>query len=199
MVEWQSDQRVEVRVHSDRFVAQAGDAEADRWFSEFLQEPCRLVFMPADALRPVDPEYAPGHRVGLADGYPLHLASEESLEEVNRVLPEKTGMSRYRPNLVVSGGAPWEEDRWRILEMEGIRLALVKPCARCAVVTVDPLSGVRGPEPLRSLRGVREWDGKVFFGQNAVFSGTGRFRVGADVHILETGEPRPPLTSGVES
>jgi len=184
---------VEVQVHKDCFEARAGDDEADRWFSEFLGEPCQLVFMPAEVLRPVDPEYASGHRVGLADGYPLHLTTVESLADMNRALPEETDMLRYRPNLVVSGGAPWAEDRWRVLEVGGLRLELVKPCARCTVVTVDQETGERGQEPLRSLKGVREWNGKIFFGQNAVFSGTGRFRVGQNVHILEEGERRPPL------
>jgi uncharacterized protein YcbX len=193
LIQAPSDKWVRVNVHRDTFAAQAGHDEADRWFSEFLGEACQLVFMPGEVERPVDPEYAPGHRVGLADGYPLHLTSEESLAEMNRVLPEKTDVVRYRPNLVVSGGAPWEEDEWRVLETGGLRLELVKPCARCAVVTVDQDTGVRGQEPLLSLRGFRTWNGKIFFGQNAVFSGTGRFRVGEDVRILERGERRPPL------
>jgi uncharacterized protein YcbX len=193
LIEPPSERWVEVQVHRDRFAAQAGYGEADKWFSEFLGEACQLVFMPGEVKRPVDPIYAPGHRVALADGYPLHLASEESLADMNRTLPKKTDMLRYRPNLVVSGGAPWEEDEWRVLETGGIRLELVKPCARCAVVTVDQETGVRGQEPLRSLRGFREWDGKIYFGQNAVFSGGGRFRVGENVRILERGECRPPL------
>ena len=193
LVEAPPDRPVGVQVHGDKFQAQAGNDEADRWFSEFLGEPCQLVFMSDETRRPVDPKYALGHRVGLADGYPLHLTAEESLSEMNLALPEATDMLRYRPNLVVSGGAPWEEDEWRVLKVGGVRLELVKPCARCTVVTVDQETGVRGQEPLRSLKGIRGWNGKIFFGQNAVFSAAGRFRVGQDVHILERGERRPPL------
>jgi uncharacterized protein YcbX len=104
-------------------------------------------------------------------------------------------MLRFRPNLVQAGGIPWEEDEWRLLEVGGVRVRLVKPCARCSVITVDQETGVRMQEPLRSMRSFREWDGKVYFGHNAVFEGTGRFRVGDDVHILERGGRRPPLPS----
>ncbi len=190
---------LDVRVHDDRFRASVGNQEADEWFSAFLGEACRLVFLPDEVLRPVDPAYAPGHRVGLADGYPLHLTTEESLSDLNRVLPTRTNMLRYRPNLVVSGGRPWEEDEWRVLKMGGVEFHLVKPCARCTVVTIDQGSGTRGREPLHTLKSFRKWEGKVFFGQNAVFSGTGRFRVGENVHILERGSPRPPLGSGAEN
>jgi uncharacterized protein YcbX len=190
-----SDVWVEVQVHGDRFSALAGYDEANRWFSDFLGERCQVVFIPDEVRRPVDPEFASGHRVSLADGYPLHLTTEESLREVNQALSRETTMLSYRPNLVLAGGVPWEEDEWRVLEIGGVRVRPVKPCARCAVITVNQGTGVRDQESLRSLRGFREWEGKVYFGQNAVFQGTGRFRVGENVHILERGSRRPPLSA----
>jgi uncharacterized protein YcbX len=140
----------------------------------------------------VDPEFAPGHRVSLADGYPLHLAAEESLGALNERLGRKASMLRYRPNLVVSGASPWEEDEWRTVRVGDVIFRFVKPCARCTVITVDQGTGIRGQEPLRSMKGLREWDGRVYFGQNLVFENMGRFRVGDDVHILDRGVRRPP-------
>jgi uncharacterized protein YcbX len=102
-------------------------------------------------------------------------------------------MLTYRPNLVVAGGDPWDEDEWRTLGVGGAVFHLVKPCARCSVTTVDQGSGSRGREPLRTLKAFREWEGQLFFGQNAVIGKNGSFRVGDDVHILEIGERRPPL------
>jgi uncharacterized protein YcbX len=102
-------------------------------------------------------------------------------------------MLNYRPNLVVAGGDPWEEDEWRTLRVGGATLHLVKPCARCAVTTVDQGSASRGREPLRTLKAFREWEGKLYFGQNAVIEEIGRFRIGDDVHILGKGDRRPPL------
>ena len=184
---------MEVRVHDDRVPALAGYDEADRWFSDFLGEQCHLVFIPDEVRRPVDPAWAPGHRVSFADGYPLHLTTQESLQDMNRRLSRETSMLRYRPNLVVAGGSPWAEDEWRVLRIGDVMVRLVKPCARCTVITVDQGTGARGREPLRSLKNFREWEGKVYFGQNLVFEGTGRYRVGEDVRILEKGPRRPPL------
>lgn len=183
----------QVRLHQDTVSVLSGYQEADRWFSTFLGEACRLVFIPREVHRPVDPEWAPGFRVGLSDGYPLHLTTEESLREMNRTFNHETSMLRYRPNLVLAGGRPWEEDEWRTLHLGGVRLRVVKPCARCAVTTVDPATGTRGQEPLRGMRGFRMWRGKVYFGQNAVADRTGRLRVGDSVHIVERGSRRPPL------
>jgi uncharacterized protein YcbX len=146
-----SDVWTEVQVHKDRVPALAGYDGADQWFSDFLGEPCHLVFIPDEVLRPVDPEWAPGHRVGFADGYPLHLVTEESLQDMNHRLSHETSVLRYRPNLVVAGGLPWEEDAWRVLKIGGVTIHLVKPCARCTVITVDQETGARGQEPLRGL------------------------------------------------
>jgi uncharacterized protein YcbX len=168
-------------------------SEGTDWFSDFLGEPCRLLFFPLDAHRPVDPTFAAGHRTGFSDGYPLHLTTVESLVDLNQRLPDPVDMLRFRPNLVITGGTPWEEDRWRVLEVASVRLHLVKPCARCTVTTVDQGSGQGGKEPLRSLGGFRGWEGKAYFGQNVVFEGAGSFRVGETVRILEKGEARPPL------
>lgn len=190
---------VEARVHKDRVSVLGGFQAEDRLFSEFLGEECRLVFLPAEVLRPVDPKWAPGHRVSLADGYPFHLVSEESLADLNGILKTPVSILRFRPNLVVGGGEAWEEDLWRTLRIGEMELDLVKPCARCTVVTVDQETGARGGEPLNTLKGVRGWEGKVFFGQNAVFHGSGSFRVGDGVHILKKGVPHPPLALEAEA
>lgn len=184
-----------VRVQQDRVEAVAVDS-ATEWVSTFLQEDCRLVFSPDHFERRVDPAFAPGHKTSFSDGYPLLLATEESLSDLNQRLPSPSSMLRFRPNLVVKGGEPWEEDRWRVLEIGGIRLELVKPCARCSVTTVDPGTGAKGKEPLKTLSGFRGWEGKAYFGQNAIHSGTGSFRVGQTVRIVEEGGSRPPLSPG---
>lgn len=183
----------EVSLHQDRLSALTGDERADRWFSQFLGRPCRIAYFPPEGRRPVDPEFASGHQVAFADGYPLHLTTEESLQDLNRWLPRAHTMLRFRPNLVVRGGVPWEEDEWRVLRIGEAVIRVVKPCARCVVTTVDPGTGARGKEPLRTLRSIRGWEGKTFFGQNAVLEGSGRFLIGQNVHILERGPRRPPL------
>lgn len=186
------DPLMDIRLHQDRLQGRLPRGGGE-WFSNFLGVPCHLVFIPPGVLRPVDPRFAPGHRTGFADGYPVLLASEASLAELNRHLPEPMGMNRFRPNLIVRGGAAWEEDEWRSLHVGEARLSLVKPCARCTVTTVDQETGVKGVEPLATMARVRGWEGKTWFGQNGVFHKPGRFRVGSVVHIVERGDPRPPI------
>jgi uncharacterized protein len=181
---------VEVEIWDDRVGAIAPDRGADLWFSDVLETPCRAVFLPDQARRPVDPAYAPGHLVSLADGFPVLLATTASLEELNRRLPPPLAplpMTRFRPNLVVGGVAlPHAEDRWRSLRSGDVEIRLVKPCARCAVTTVDPATGrFAGPEPLRTLAEYRRRDGKVFFGENGVVERGGTLRVGAPVGVEE--------------
>jgi uncharacterized protein len=152
------------------------------WFSEFLGDPCSLVHMSGDTVRPADPEYAPaGTRVSFADGFPFLLISEESLADLNRRLADPLPMNRFRPNLVVAGAEPYAEDGWDRIEIGGVRLRMVKPCARCVVTTTDQTTAQRGKEPLRTLATYRKVEGEVMFGQNVVPEGRGHLRVGDQV------------------
>lgn len=156
-----------VSIWDDPVDALAPSPEADAWMSDYLGSPVRMVYQPHHAVRPTDGAFAPGGRVSFADGYPVLLVTQASLDELNRRLPEPVPMERFRPNVVVEGGcAPHAEDRWRRIRVGEIRLAGVKRCARCTVTTVDPASGLRGVEPLRTLALYRAAGGKVWFGQN---------------------------------
>ena len=152
---------------------------AARWFSELLGFPCSLVYMPAETRRPADPAYAsPDVRVSYADGFPFLLLSEESLADLNTRLPDAVPMNRFRPNLVIRGGAPYAEDDLRQFRLGELELEVVKPCDRCVLTTTDQETGFRGPEPLRTLARYRKAGGKVLFGQNVVHRSTGRLSVG---------------------
>jgi uncharacterized protein YcbX len=156
----------------------AGERAA-RWFSEFLGTPCSLVYMPDEVVRPADPAFAPaGARVSFADAFPFLLISEESLTDLNHRLAEPLPMNRFRPNLVVTGGEPFAEDTWDRIEVGGVRLRVVKPCARCVVTTTNQVTAERGREPLRTLATYRKIGGEVMFGQNAVHENTGWLRIG---------------------
>ena len=157
---------------------------AATWFSEFLDCPCSLVHMADDVVRPADPTRAPeGSSVSFADGFPFLLISEESLADLNRRLAQPLPMNRFRPNLVVAGGAPYAEDGWTDFEIAGVRLRVVKPCGRCVVTTTDQATGERGKEPLRTLATYRKRDGEVFFGQNVVHENQGRLSRGDPVRV----------------
>ncbi|MEP7226822.1 MAG: MOSC N-terminal beta barrel domain-containing protein [Gemmatimonadales bacterium] len=160
-------------------------AHAAEWFSDFLGCACTLGHMADQVVRPADPAFAPpGVRVSFADGFPFLMISEESLADLNGRLAEPLPMNRFRPNLVVAGGEPYAEDGWGSIEIGGVRLQVVKPCARCLVTTTDQDTGKRRQEPLRTLATYRKVGGEVMFGQNVVHEGPGRMRVGDPVRRL---------------
>jgi uncharacterized protein len=175
-----------VRVWEDEVEAVDAGAEAAAFVSAHLDRAARLLYMPDSTVRQVDPAYArPGDRVSFADGFPLLLISQASLDELNRRLAEPVEMARFRPNLVVAGAAaPHAEDTWRALRIGDVECDVVKPCARCVVTTINQSTAVAGREPLHTLAQYRRWDGKVWFGQNVVHRGAGELQVGDVVEIL---------------
>ena len=186
--------RLQVTVWEDTFSARlVEDAALTAWLSDWLGEPCRLVYQGDEAVRTVDPTFgAPGDVVGFADGFPLLLLSEGSLADLNGRLAQPVSMLHFRPNLVVAGCAPFAEDGWRLLQLgDTVRLEVVKPCSRCVLTTVDPLNGTRSAdgEPLRTLARTRRAppgsgvEG-VVFGQNVAVRRGGVVRVGDSVTLL---------------
>ena len=151
--------------------------------SAFLERRVELVYMPDETVRPVDLDWAPpGKKVGFADGFPFLLTTTASLAELARRGAD-VEMIRFRPNLVIDGTEPFAEDGWRALRIGAVRFLVCKPCARCTIPNVDPLTGEVGVEPTRTLIGFRKFDGKVRFGQNLVAEDRGLIRVGDEVVI----------------
>ncbi len=169
--------------------ADAGDAAAD-WLSAVLDTACRLVYLADPNARAVDPTYgAENDRVSFADGFPVLLAAEGSLDDLNRRLRHPVPMRRFRPNLVIGGPAAWAEDNWRRIRIGEVVFRLPKPCSRCVVTTVDQETGERPDprEPLRTLASFRRAEGGVMFGQNMIPETVGRIAVGDAVQVLEAG------------
>ncbi|MVF12706.1 MOSC domain-containing protein [Ketobacter sp. MCCC 1A13808] len=170
---------VTVSVWRDQCVALEGRAELSEWLSNQLGIPCRLVFMPEQSRRLVDTAYAENREtVSFADGFPLLLTTEESLQDLNLRLGYTVGMNRFRPNLVLDGEQPWQEDTWQRLIVGEAEFVVAKPCSRCAIPTIDPETGSKQPEVFRTLKQFRQQDGQVFFGQNLLVSKPGVVRVG---------------------
>jgi uncharacterized protein YcbX len=167
---------------------------ADIWLSEALDRKVRLVYLDDPTRRTVDPHYGrPGDRVSFADGYPLLLTNTASLNVLNDWIFEDGGdeaplpMTRFRPNVVVTGAPPWVEDGWvgRRLRIGAVTFRLPKLCARCVVTTTDQESAERGREPLRTLARYRNVDQRLLFGMNLIPDGEGGIRVGDEVAIID--------------
>jgi uncharacterized protein len=162
-----------------------GDGAAD-WFSTYLGAQVRLVRLADDFRRTVSPDYAvnPDDETSFSDGYPILLIAQASLDDLNTRLATPLPMNRFRPNIVVSGCAPFAEDSWQRIRIGGVELALVKPCARCPIPTTDQETAEVGKEPLATLATFRRGrGGAVLFGQNVIGLGTGQIRVGDEVVV----------------
>ena len=180
-----------VRIWDDVVSAYDAGAPAREWISAFLGRPAGLVYMPDSTFRRVDPRYSPDERrVSFADAYPFLIISQESMDELNRRMDKPLGIERFRPNIVIEGAAePHAEDTWTRIRVGSLDFDLVKPCARCAIPTVDPLTAETGKEPTRTLATYRKHDGKVWFGMNALHRSKGSLSVGSAVSIAEAATP----------
>lgn len=173
-----------VRIWQDQVIAIDQGAEAAEWLGDVLGRTCRLVRMPDDGVRPVDRKFAtrPTDQVAFADGYPLLLVSQESLDDLNARLAIALPMNRFRPNVVISGQTqPYAEDAWAEIRIGEVRLSLVKACARCVITTTDQATAERGAEPLLSLARYRRVDRGVLFGQNLIPATNGRIAIDQEV------------------
>lgn len=181
-----ANESVMSNVWSDRVRTLAGDALWSKWFSERLDRPVSLVFMPDATKRRTDGRYAKG-LTSLSDGFPYLVVSQASLDELNTrgaswahangTIWAPITMDRFRPNLVIDGGAAFQEDHWQSITIGAARFQLVKPCARCMIITTDQNSGVRSKEPLRTLATFRSKGNKVLFGVYAVGDAEGTIHV----------------------
>jgi uncharacterized protein YcbX len=175
-----------------------GAAQVSAWFAERLRVPCRLVYMPEASHRPVDMKYASGI-TSLSDGFPYLIISQASLDDLNARGTTwahahmgtwaHVPMDRFRPNIVIAGGAAFQEDGWKEIVIGDTRFSLVKPCSRCVITTTDQFTGQRGKEPLRTLAEYRKRvtkDGslKVDFGMNAMGLASGVTAIGDKIMVV---------------
>jgi uncharacterized protein len=162
--------------------------EAAQWFSDWLGEFVRLVHIADGYKRKLNPQYAlhEDDHTGFADGYPILLISEESLQDLNSRLAEgPVPMNRFRPNLVVRGCEPYAEDTWNKIRIGDVELAIVKSCPRCVVTTIDKETLEQSKEPLRTLSRYRRHELGAIFGQNVIPVSEGSLRLGMSVEVLK--------------
>ncbi|PNE59680.1 MOSC domain-containing protein [Paraburkholderia fungorum] len=195
-----SGKRYAVRLWRDDVrVIDAGEQTA-QWFSDFLGVKSRLVRFDETAERTVDENWTVERSTTrLTDGFPFLFIGQSSLDDLNSRLASRgvasVEMSRFRPNVVVEGWEPFEEDYIESVSITTERgsdlvFRLCKPCTRCVVTTIDQATGKRRTsspyEPLDTLSSFRRsprMEGGIVFGQNAVVcAGAGcELQVGREV------------------
>jgi len=180
------EQPVRAKVWKDEVAAYDMGDIAAQWFSDFLSEPgrpqqLRMVRFDPEQRRLSSLKWTEGVEAlnQFADGFPLLVASEGSLAELNAKLAAAghpaVGIERFRPNIVLAGVEAHDEDRVETLHIataEGeVLMRPVKPCARCPIPDIDPATAVSSPEVgdmLRTYRSDPRVDGAITFGMNAI-------------------------------
>jgi uncharacterized protein len=171
-----------VRVWGDEVLGVRVSDEADAWLQKVLNMNCRLFYQPDTSFRPVDAHYAiDNEHVSLADAYPILLAGQASIDDLNERLVENVSIRRFRPNLVFTGGKPFIEDSWRDMQIGSAELVGVKNCARCPIPTINPDTAEQTKEPIKTLASYRTRNNKVYFGQNLLVKLTGIIKIGDEI------------------
>ncbi|MCW5835625.1 MAG: MOSC domain-containing protein [Labilithrix sp.] len=165
--------RRRVRVWDDEVEAIDVGGEGAELLSQHLGQRCSLVFMPLDVIRPVESPYGrAGDRVGFADAYPVLVAALASLADLNARLEARgeapVPIDRFRANVVVDGGAPFEEETATSMRLGALSVRTPKRSSRCQVTTVDQVTAATSKEPLRTLARYRAEANKVYFAMNAI-------------------------------
>jgi len=86
------------------------------------------------------------------------LINEGSVEELNTRIEQPVTALQFRPNIVIKGPDPYEEDEWKWIKIgDEVIFRNVKPCTRCVFTNIDPITAERHPkeEPLKTLKSYR--------------------------------------------
>ena len=149
---------VPCKVWSDSVDGWEYDPALMKGFSEFFGQEVRLL-RKGPSPRILRGNGAPSRlgreeHVGFADLMPVLVASESSIAEFNMRLTEDgeeaITIERFRPNIIVQGTLPWEEDNWKTIRLiypgsdkdgdaiKWLTLDVVAHCGRCQVPNVNP-------------------------------------------------------------
>ena len=178
---------VRVKVWDDHVAAFDMGKVAAQWFTDFLGTTARLVRFDPDYKR-ISAKQWTGDVEALnqfSDGFPVLVISEASLQYFNAKLlaagKAAVSMSRFRPNIVLASApaaaelTPHDEDRLDVLhvstEQGAVQLKPVKPCPRCPMPNIDPVTAISSHEVgdmLQSYRADARVGGAITFGMNAV-------------------------------
>lgn len=174
---------IAVHVFKDHTTGIAVSEEANHWFSKLTGTACRLLFMDERCQRDVLPRRGgkPGDKVSYADECPLSLISQASLSDLNARLEEPMVMQRFRPNIVVKGCDPFEEDTWTHIQIGSCVFDVTQQIKRCVFTTIEPITKQKhqNQEPLRTLATYRKHPrGGVAFGVHLIPRSHGKICVG---------------------
>lgn len=131
------------------------------WLSQILDAESKLVTIDNNQLRVTE-----GTPISFSDCYPIHLISEDSVNALNNKLNTPVEINRFRPNIIISGLKPFEEENWTHLTIGTCEFKVISQTERCTLITINPFTGQKDKkqEPLRTLAKEFKSNDKVNFG-----------------------------------
>lgn len=110
----------------------------------------------------------------------LSIVCLSSVEDLSDIVKRDVDLRRFRANLVLSGGLPWQEMDWigETLNIGAVRLRVLEPILRCAATRANPATGEADLDLLRPL--ARQL-GEPVFGVYAEVTTGGSIAAGASV------------------
>jgi len=118
----------------------------------------------------------------------VSIVSLASLAELERTVGRSVDVRRFRANLVIGGGLPWQELDWVGCEIAcgAVRLRVREAIVRCPAIHADPAGAGADIDLLRPLLRLH---GEPLFGVYAEVLTGGRIAVGASVQAPPGGRP----------
>ncbi|XP_054814716.1 molybdenum cofactor sulfurase isoform X2 [Prosopis cineraria] len=176
--------REDVDLYGQRYIVHSYNEDINAWFSKATGRPCTLLrnstsdhdlmlYEAKDTVTCRDTK----SKLNFANEAQFLLVSEESVLDLNdrlspyvqkglSVADTQVSPSRFRPNLMVSGGRPYDEDGWRSLKIGNHYFRSLGGCNRCQMINLSPKDGQvhKSNEPLATLASYRRAKGKILFG-----------------------------------
>jgi uncharacterized protein YcbX len=179
-----------VDVWDDKVSAQLFSSEVSKWLSVILNRQVRLVYMDNSEHRQVDLEFTEeGVHTGLSDGFPFLLISQASIDFLSEKVGYELSVERFRPNIVIKGCKPFEEDSWRRIAVGDTQFDLVKSCSRCVIPTINLQTAEKERAVMQVMLDYRKNGKKVYVGQNLIYSPgakhSGLLEVGNALKVLD--------------
>lgn len=127
-------------------------------------------------------------RGGVVFGDTVTIVSTSSLARLARESGIDVDTRRFRATFTIDTGdaVAHVEDSWagRELEIGGARLLVKGGIPRCAVIDLEPDTGLRGTSLLKSLAGYRLQANEIMFGVYAEVIRPGAVSMGAEAHVM---------------
>lgn len=160
-----------VDIWDDKVSAQLFSPEVSSWLSSILNRQVRLVYMDDSEHRQVDLNFSEkGTQTGFSDGFPFLLVSQASIDFLSEKIGYELSVNRFRPNIVVSGCDPFEEDSWKKISIGAMRFHIVKPCSRCVIPTINLQTAEKERAVMQVMLEYRKKGKNIYVGQNLVYA-----------------------------